>query len=300
MDPLDDEALPRAIALAWGVAANPQRGPRRELNIESIVDAAVQIADQQGLGAVSMSSVAGALGFTTMSLYRYVTAKDDLLMLMQEAGIGLPPLSITETDSWREGLIRWYRAVLDVYLSHPWILDIPITGEPNTPNNLAWLDAGLGVLKDSPLTAQTRTSAVVLIGGSARWEAQITRGYTPEGALASSRLVASLVTPEQFPYLYPAMIAGALEANQNPFEFGLFRLLDGLDRYMTETAADHSVEPVAAPVEPREVTRDERVKKARERVKDAEAKLRDARQKEREALTKAREAANRARERTES
>jgi AcrR family transcriptional regulator len=300
MDPLDDEALPRAIALAWGVAANPQRGPRRELNIESIVEAAVQIADDQGLGAVSMSSVATALGFTTMSLYRYVTAKDDLLMLMQEAGMGLPPLSITEADSWREGLIRWYRATLEVYLTHPWILDIPITGAPNTPNNLAWLDAGLGVLRDSPIDAAARTSAVLFVSGSARWEAQISRGYTPEGALASNRLVASLVSPEQFPYLHPAMMAGVFEAGANPFEFGFSRLLDGLDRHMTEVAAGRPVAALAPVEDVREVVRDERVKKARERVKDAESKLRDARQKEREALTKAREALGKSRERAGS
>ena len=205
MDPLDEEALPRAIALAWGVAANPQRGPRRELNIESIVDAAVQIADDQGLGAVSMSSVATALGFTTMSLYRYVTAKDDLIQLMQEVGLGLPPLSIGESGSWRDGLTRWYRESLEVYGAHPWILDIPIVGEPNTPNNLAWLDAGLGVLDDTPLDPAARTSTVLLITGLSRWEAQITRGYTPEGTAATNRMLAQLVTAEQFPYLAPIL-----------------------------------------------------------------------------------------------
>ena len=71
--------LPRAVALAWGVAANPQRGPKREMSIERIVDVAVELADAGGLGAVSMAAVASALGFTPMSLYRYVTAKDDLV-----------------------------------------------------------------------------------------------------------------------------------------------------------------------------------------------------------------------------
>ena len=48
-----------AVALAWGVAANPQRGPKREMSIERIVDVAVELADAGGLGAVSMASVAG-------------------------------------------------------------------------------------------------------------------------------------------------------------------------------------------------------------------------------------------------
>ena len=87
-------ALPRGIALAWGVAANPQRGPKREMSVERIVDAAVELADAEGIGAVSMAAVAAKLGFTPMSLYRYVSAKDDLLLLMQEQATGLPPEEI--------------------------------------------------------------------------------------------------------------------------------------------------------------------------------------------------------------
>ena len=86
-----DPELPRGVALAWGVAAHPQRGPKRELSIERIVEAAIDIADAEGLAAVSMSRVAASLGFTTMSLYRYVTSKDDLILLMQE-GASLPPV----------------------------------------------------------------------------------------------------------------------------------------------------------------------------------------------------------------
>jgi AcrR family transcriptional regulator len=291
MDPLEDDALPRAIALAWGVAASPQRGPKRELNIERIVEAAVAIADEHGLGAVSMSSVSTALGFTTMSLYRYVTAKDDLVLLMQEVGIGLPPLTITDADDWREGLTLWYRSILEAYAAHPWVLDIPIAGEPNTPNNLAWLDAGLGVLRDSPLDPPSRVCAILLLSGHSRWEAQVARGAGATAGSLPDAVLESLITAEQFPFLRPAIEAGAFSADGNPFEFGLSRILDGLDQYMAELAAGHS--PIApVPVDPgKEFARDERVKKARQQVRDAESKLRDARKKEREAVAKARESA---------
>ena len=102
-----DLELPRAIALAWGIAAEPLRGPKREMSIERIVEAAVELADADGIGAVSMSSVAARLGYTTMSLYRYVSAKDDLLVLMTEEGIGLPPDHDPIDDDWRRGLQRW-------------------------------------------------------------------------------------------------------------------------------------------------------------------------------------------------
>src|SRR4051794_34706994 len=142
-----EPVLPRAVALAWGVAANPQRGPKREMSIERIVDVAVELADTGGLAAVSMAAVANALAFTPMSLYRYVTAKDDLVLLMQERGIGVPPESILETDGWRAGLDAWTRATVELYLEHPWMLDIPISSTPVTPNSLAWLEAALQVLE---------------------------------------------------------------------------------------------------------------------------------------------------------
>ena len=96
--------LPRGVALAWGVAADPQRGPKREMSVEKIVDAAVEIADAEGLGAVSMAAVAAKLGYTPMSLYRYVSAKDDLVMLMQESATGVPPHTLREATGWRDRL----------------------------------------------------------------------------------------------------------------------------------------------------------------------------------------------------
>jgi AcrR family transcriptional regulator len=291
MDAGPDDDLPRGIALAWGVAANPQRGPRRELNIEGIVEAAASIADADGLGAVSMASVASALGFTTMSLYRYVSAKDDLILLMQEHGIGLPPLSIEEATDWRDGLTRWYRAVLAMYASHPWLLDIPIESEPSTPNNLAWLDAGLAVLDSTPLDAASRIAAVLMFSGYSRWEAQVGRFAlsTTKPAIPPETL-AQLITVEQFPFLAPAIAAGAFADTANPFEFGLMRILDGLEQHMAELSAGRTGTQ-SRPDPDREFARDERVKKAREQVRDAENKLRDLRKKEREAIAKAREKA---------
>src|SRR5215207_4733722 len=120
-----DPELPRAVALAWGVAANPQRGPKRELSIERIVDA-------EGLAAVSMSRVAASLGFTTMSLYRYVTSKDDLILLMQEAATDVPRPAEAVERGWREGVTAWVLAIRGAYREHPWLVDIPISGAPIT------------------------------------------------------------------------------------------------------------------------------------------------------------------------
>ena len=277
-----DADLPRGIALAWGVAAHPQRGPRRELSLEGIVDAAVSIADASGLGAVSMSSVSTALGFTTMSLYRYVSAKDDLILLMQELGIGLPPLSIAEATTWREGLTRWHRAILEMYAAHPWLLDIPMDSEPSTPNNLAWLDAGLAVLAETPLDAAARVDSLLLVSGHSRYVAQIIRNQ--DGPPLPLATLAELITPEQFPYLAPALAAGAFSPEGGgAFEFGLMRILDGLERHIAELGAGRPG-TTSAPDPDLAFRKDDRIKKVREQIKGAEEKLRDLRKKEREIL----------------
>ncbi|CAM3728399.1 TetR/AcrR family transcriptional regulator [Occultella aeris] len=299
--------LPRGIALAWGVAANPQRGPKREMSIERIVEAAVEIADADGIGAVSMSAVAGRLGFTTMSLYRYVSAKDDLTLLMQEYGIGLPPLSVQEAQTWKEGLLAFYRANVDIYQAHPWILDIPIQGTPNTPNNLAWLEAGLVLMQDTPLDVSEQISVVLLFTGHARWAAGVTRGYvqsasehgqsTAELERAEAELIASLVTEEMFPTLTAAIRAGALVDDSDPFEFGVHRILEGVEHHVADRIAGGAA---PAPVRDWQAERtdahpkDPAVRQARAARREAEAKLREALRKEREAVTKAEDRAAKA------
>jgi AcrR family transcriptional regulator len=301
-----EPVLPRAVALAWGVAANPQRGPKRELSIERIVDVAVELADSGGLSAVSMSSVATALGFTPMSLYRYVTAKDDLLVLMQERGIGVPPESINEVEGgWRPGLRTWAQETLRLYEEHPWLLDIPIEGAPQTPNNLAWLDSALQVLDGLPLDFEDKVSIVLAIMAQIRWQGTVVRSYvevakqagmTPDALdLAGSAMLEEFVTPEQFPFVYQAVAEGVFSpvGGGDPFAFGLERVLDGVEAFLAASPAERrSAEPLPNPLDAI-ATRDQKYKEAVKARREAEKALREARKRERERL---REARDRARE----
>jgi len=293
-----DPELPRGVALAWGVATNPQRGPKREMSIESIVDAAVEIADRGGLAAVSMSSVATALGFTPMSLYRYVSAKDDLLLLMQERGIGVPPEAALEAESWRAGLRQWAAGQLAIYREHPWLLDIQIEGTPLTPNNLAWLDAALEVLREQPISYDEKIAVVLTVIAQVRWEGGVVRGFVAAAEAAGSSpdeldsqanaTLEMLVQPTQFPQVHAALVAGAFAPvpDGNPFAFGLERVLDGVEAHLAGT----SPEPAAAP-DPldEQALRDPKVKEAVKARREAEKQLREARKREREQLAAARQ-----------
>lgn len=303
-DPSAEPELPRAVALAWGVAAAPQRGPKRELSIERIVDVAVVLADAGGLGAVSMAAVAGELGVTPMALYRYVNAKDDLVTLMQEAGIGVPPEDIREAEGWRPALERYVHDMSRVYLEHSWLLDIPITGTPLTPNNLAWLEAALEILQPLGLGDNDQVSIVLALIAQVRWEGLIVRGYT-EAAVAAgaspddldrrdNEILEQLVTPEEFPRVHAALHAGAFTDagdGSDPFTFGRDRVLDGvaalLDGHGTRTVVERDPLDEAA-------GRDPKAREATKARREVEKQLREARKRERQALAAARERAARA------
>jgi AcrR family transcriptional regulator len=297
----DEPDLPRGVALAWGVAANPQRGPKREMSIERIVDVAVDLADAGGLAAVSMAAVASELGFTPMSLYRYVTAKDDLVLLMQERGIGVPPESIVESDGWRAGLEAWTRATVELYLEHPWMLDIPISSTPVTPNNLAWLESALHVLEPVPVSLNDKASIVLALIAQARWEGLVSRGYADAAAaagatpddleIAATGILEQLVTADEFPFVHAAVRAGVfspdVDPGDNPFEFGRERVLDGVESYLAsapQVDVSAAPDPLAA-----EIERDPKVKDARKARREVEKHLREARKREREVARNVRE-----------
>lgn len=310
-----DPELPRGVALAWGVATHPQRGPKRELSIERIVDAAVEIADAEGLGAVSMSRVAASLGFTTMSLYRYVTSKDDLVLLMQEGSL-IPPVPDDAVErGWRDGITAWVLAIRGAYRAHPWLVDIPISGAPITPNNLLMVDWFLREVRELPLSDAEKMSALLLVTSYARATSAQERDLGAAAAAAADPAdvtgasffdaLLELVTPERFPYLSPLFAAGGYVSDpaeaeafgDEDFEFGLERILDGIEYHIGRVAAGAPA-PEAAALPPQlALPRDQRVREAAKARREAEKALREAQKREREAIKHALEREKNERER---
>lgn len=292
--------LPRAIALAWGVAAEPQRGPKREMSVERIVEAAVEIADSEGLGAVSMAAVAARLGYTPMSLYRYITAKDDLILLMQEEATGLPSEAVRTAGDWRAQLTALYTEQVQAYLRHPWVLDIPISGAPSTPRSSAWMDAGLQALAGTPLSHSDRLAVLLIVTGHARWAGIVLAGYTRtarEHGLGDDditrredALYRTLITADAYPALRAAIDAGVFLDESDPFRFGLERSLDGVAMYMD--AAAQGQRPVVdewITLDDADIAHDKKYREAQRSVLAAEKALRDARKVARQVARDARE-----------
>src|SRR5262245_28136074 len=106
----EHRALPDQVTLLWGLREAPRRGPKSTLTVQDITRAAIEVADADGLAAVSMARVAAHLGNSTMALYRHVRSKDELLLLMWDAAMEDPP-EFTEDGDWRDKLAEWARAI---------------------------------------------------------------------------------------------------------------------------------------------------------------------------------------------
>jgi AcrR family transcriptional regulator len=225
----------------------PHHGPRPGLSLERIVSAAVRAADADGLAAASMSRIAAELGTAPMSLYRYIAAKDELVALMVDAAFGSPPGELASAGGWRERLSSWAWGMRAALRLHPWVLQVPISGLPTLPNEVAWFEEGLASFADMALREEEKASVMLLISGyvrnSASIDADIERavgrsGLTPDEWMASyARTLSKLADPVRFPAITAFIAAGVFERADPPdaeFVFGLERLLAGVGDLIAE------------------------------------------------------------------
>lgn len=249
------------LDLLWRTTAPPRRGPRGALSVDGIVAAAVRIADAEGLDAVSMRRVAQELGVTTMSLYRYVPGKDDLLDLMFEMGTTRPDTS-DWPDDWRGRLECFVRGTRSVLRRRPWMLDVPISGPPMGPNNVAWMEAALSSMTGTGLTEGDMMGVLTILSGYVLQECQqelsLSRAAPRTGLSyeewghAYGRMLERVVRDGTHPALAQVVRAGVFESEhqsaEDDFAYGLAFILDSvaalIDRRTAEAA--EAAEPAKA------------------------------------------------------
>ncbi len=240
--------LPAQVTLLWGLREPTRRGRKPSLTVADITRAAVELADAEGLGAVSMAKVAERLGNSTMALYRYVASKRDLLLLMADSAIGSAPALPGGLD-WRDALTLWVRGVLRVLHAHPWVVRLPISGPPLGPNNLSWFDSALGALGDTGLTEEEKVGVVMglltYVQGEARMSIDLAAGYheNPEAFGRQYGLaLATVVDPRRFPALSEVVASGVFDSDMAYDEevdgmFGLTLYLDGVEALIARAKA---------------------------------------------------------------
>ncbi|TDC53114.1 TetR/AcrR family transcriptional regulator [Jiangella ureilytica] len=235
----------KSLELLWGMQQRPTRGPKPGLTLERIVEAAVAVADAEGLAALSMRRVAAHLGVGTMSLYRYVPGKAELLDLMldhvagpvtEEPAAGEPARA--EPGDWRAALEEMARGVWRMCLDHPWYPLVDQVRPLLGPNNMAGMDALIRRLQPTGLGDRERVLMISVVDGfvSAVARSQVNAmqaeqrtGITEEEFWAAQEpVLIKMMESGRFPTL------AALHENtftftyEDVFEFGLKVVLDGL------------------------------------------------------------------------
>ncbi|HEX3926199.1 MAG TPA: TetR/AcrR family transcriptional regulator C-terminal domain-containing protein [Streptosporangiaceae bacterium] len=232
-------AGPGADAGAAGArGAGAAGGPAREISAR-IVAAAIEVADAEGLSGVSMRRVATEIGVATMSLYRHVADKDDLVVQMIDAVFGQWQLPADPPEGWRERLELAGRTLWSMFRRHPWLAPaMSVTRPQPAPAAIPYAEWVLAALDGHGLDLATRLTAHITLFGYVRGtavnieleaEAEAASGLgNDEWMDAQGPALRSIVASGNFPQLEQVFAADYDFDLDELFEFGLQRLLDGL------------------------------------------------------------------------
>ncbi|MEP7382101.1 MAG: TetR/AcrR family transcriptional regulator [Gemmatimonadota bacterium] len=240
-----DPELRRRSGLLWEDRSRSTRGPRAAFTPEEVVRAAVSLADEEGFGAVTMQAVSARLGFTTMAIYRYFPNKEALYDAIVDAGLGSPPRADDPSGPWRPAVTRWAHAKREMLCARPWLAELPFVAAPHGPNWLSWLEALAAPLSRTGLSAADLGQMISVIDGYTRGASDTSialarsraRGVSVQAwaAAVGADLGRAIGDPRftVFASILTAASEGTARSMTESFDFGLQRVLDGVELYMT-------------------------------------------------------------------
>jgi AcrR family transcriptional regulator len=234
----------RSLALLWRTGERPTRGRKAELSVDRIVQAAIEVADADGLAALSMRRVAERLGVGTMSLYTHVPGKAELLDVMLDTVLGETARPEEVPGGWRARLEQIARENWALFHRHPWMLQIATARPPLGPNVTAKYDYELRAIDGIGLTDVEMDSVLSLVLGHAAGAARSAIEAAQVARLsgesdrqwweARAPLLDRIFDARRFPTAARVGQAageayGAASDPEHAFEFGLQRVLDGIE-----------------------------------------------------------------------
>jgi AcrR family transcriptional regulator len=234
----------RSIELLWRRGGQRSgRGRKPTLSVDAIVAAAIGLADEAGLAALSMRGLAERLGVGAMSLYTHVPGKAELVDLMVDTALAETTLPQQLPGGWRARLELLARENRALFHRHPWLLEVVTFRPPLGPGLIAKYDRELRALEGVGLTDVEMDSVLALVLGfvqtAARQALEATlveqrTGLTDEQWWrAQAPLLEEVLEPGQFPVADRVGTAAAQAYQgvwdpEHTFEFGLARVLDGI------------------------------------------------------------------------
>jgi AcrR family transcriptional regulator len=251
----------QTLTLLWRTAERPSRGPKPRLTLDQIVAAGIELADTDGLEALSMRRVAEKLGVGTMTLYRYVPSKGELIDLMLDAATGEDIIQDMSAWTWRSKLETVAREAWALYHRHPWILQVAVARPVLGPQTMCVFEATLRSLAPHGLPYQqveaTLKTIDAFVRGVAREsveaaQAERVTGIPDEKWWADREWFwEHLFDPESYPTLTSYYVSGGMADAPRPhdqtFEFGLQRLLDGFELFVAQAPKPEGDASAAVP-----------------------------------------------------
>lgn len=231
------EADTTAFPLIWTQSPAPRR---RVLNREKITAAAIGIADEAGLDALTMKAVAARLGpYSPMALYRHVHGKEGLFDLMLDAATAEIPLPDEPGDDWRADLRTLALETRRMTARHPWYAVLVHARPPAGPHMMRRLEFMLDVLVRRGATVGDAMTYAALIDrhvfGSALQESEEARLERRHGLGDDARLYAAIMALRELaaadgrlPHLTEWLTHPAGPTPDERFEIGLDFVLDGI------------------------------------------------------------------------
>jgi DNA-binding transcriptional regulator YhcF (GntR family) len=252
------DTRPGAGTVVRAVQLPPARKPEREpdLTRDRIVRAAIVVADAEGVAMVSMRRVATDLGVATMSLYRHVSSKDDLVLYMADAVFAERPFPARELAGWRENLELAARLMWTVCRDHPWAAEaLSMTRPRVAPNLVVYTEWVLSVLRRFDLSTDEMMYIHLNLIGHVRGlaltlqsETQARRdtGMTHEEWMSTEQeALAGLLATGRFPAMEQAFTQDFDYDLDKVFDHGLRFLLDGVQQRLH--ARNYTDRPPTAP-----------------------------------------------------
>ncbi len=199
-----------------------------------MLTAALELADEHGIDALSMRELGRRLGVEAMSLYNHVSNKDDVLDGMLDLVVAEIDLPFGEVD-WREAMRRRAVSARQVFARHPWASALIDSRESSGPARLLYFEWVIGTLRRAGFSVELALRAFSALDsyvyGFGRQQLNMAGGGGDAREMAEAFLAA--IPADEFPYLTEVitdhMLTVGWDENAD-FEFGLGLILDGLER----------------------------------------------------------------------
>jgi AcrR family transcriptional regulator len=233
------------LGLLWGTAvATPRKGPARSVTVTQVVDAALALADEDGLAALTMRGVAERVGISAMSVYTYVPGKPELLDLMIDALYADMKRTTWSGEPWRERVTDIAEANRELLSRHAWMTEVAsLSRPPLGPGLMAKYEHELAAFDNTGLSDVDIDAALTYLLGFVQSHcraAHDARRATTDSSMSDGDWWAAnqpILERALDPAMYPRAVrigAAAGDAqdgawsDERSWSFGLARTLDGL------------------------------------------------------------------------